>query len=538
MPGLLGICVFNDGLDEIEEQDHHRIFDKFEQAKRTRSGSVAGSGLGLSISKNIVESHGGRIWVESGQGKGTQFIFTLPILDVGQMSDDNRNWPEIEIPRFKVPPKILVVDDDVSCTFVFKGLLMARGYDVLVAHNGEKALQLARQRQPDLIVMDIRMPNLDGLQITDILHHDPDTREIPVLIISVTEAEEEAYRSGAAAYLPKPIQLNQLAMTVQELLMKRNLVRRMFHVLIIDDDPAIRAVCREVLENQGYSVQEAETGEGGLETLSRSSVDVVLLDVMLPDYDGFQVTEKIRADRNLADVPIIFISARGKTSDKVKALKTGGDDYLVKPFDALELGARVGSVITRKERESDSSPTTKLPGSVALQREITARLNTNLPFTLCYLDLDNLKAFNDYYGYAKADGVIAQTADLIRKAVEKYGSAEDFVGHIGGDDFVLLTKPEKIEQIGNEIASNFDRLIPLYYHQEDQERGYIEAEDRFGQVRRFRIMTISLAAVHIKPGTCRNHGEIAVRAAELKQQAKTIDGSILVQGSLEGDQEC
>lgn len=537
MPDLVGICVFNDG-EEIDEQDHERIFDKFEQARRTRSGSVSGSGLGLSISKNIVEAHGGSIWVESGRGDGTRFVFTLPALNQEtEPIAEELGLSLVPAPtRFKVPPRVLVVDDDPSTTFVFKGLLMACGYSVIVGHNGQEALRLARARHPDLIIMDIRMPDIDGLQITDILHHDPETQEIPVLVVSVAEAEKQAFSAGASAYLSKPVRLGQLLVTTQELLAQRNLVTRMFKVLIIDDDAAIRAVCREVLEKQGYAVSEAETGKAGLEMLAKVPADVVLLDVMLPDFDGFQVTEKIRSDRSMADVPIIFISARGQTSDKVRALKLGGDDYMVKPFDALELGARVDSVILRKERELDSSPTTKLPGSVALQREITKRLGIDQPFALCYLDLDNLKAFNDYYGYAKADGVISQTGDLIRKAVSKLGSPDDFVGHIAGDDFVLVTESERLEAIGTEIIETFDRLIPLYYHQEDQERGFIETEDRFGQVRRFNTMSISLAAVLVQPGDFRSHGEIAARAAELKMQAKAIEGSVLVQGGPEPEE--
>jgi DNA-binding response OmpR family regulator/signal transduction histidine kinase len=534
MPDLVGVSVFNDGA-EIDEQDHERIFDKFEQAKKNRSGSVSGSGLGLSISKNIVEAHGGKIWVESGRGEGTRFVFTLPVVPdpAAATEEDQISLLLDDQPRFKVPPKVLVVDDDQASTYVFKGLLMSNGYQVVVAHDGQTALQLARLRHPDLIIMDIRMPGLDGLQITDILHHDPETQEIPVLVVSVAGAEEDGYRAGAVGYLAKPVRLGQLVGKVRDLLTERNLVKRMFKVLIIDDDPAIRAVCREVLEKQGYAVQEADSGKTGLETMARSPVDVVLLDVMLPDFDGFQVTEKIRADRALADVPIIFISARGQTADKVRALKLGGDDYMVKPFDALELGARVDSLIQRKERELDSSPTTKLPGSVALQREITRRLSAKREFSLCYLDLDNLKAFNDYYGYAKADGVISQTGDLIRKAVEKLGATDDFVGHIAGDDFVLVTQPDRLEPIGNEIIANFDRLIPLYYHPEDQSRGYIETEDRFGQNRKFGVMTISLAAVHVEPGAFRSHGEIATRAAELKKRAKAIPTSVLVQGGAE-----
>ncbi len=537
MSGLVGVAVFNDG-EEIEEQDHERIFDKFEQAKRAR-GAVSGSGLGLSISKNIVEAHNGRIWVESGRGEGTHFIFTLP-LQTGEEPDEEVVEKEIATgerrpaPGFKTPPRILVVDDDTTVTYVIKGALMAYGHSVLVANNGGNALRLARERHPDLIIMDIIMPDVDGLEITDILQHDPQTREIPVLVLSVAKSAEEAYQAGASAYLPKPVRMDQLLETVNQLLMARRLVKRMYNVLIVDDDPAICAVCREVLEKQGYAVVEAASGAEAMDQINKSTFDLVLLDVMLPDFDGFQVTEKIRANRGLQDLPIIFISARGKTTDKVHALKLGADDYMVKPFDALELGARVDTVIKRKEREVDQSPTTKLPGSVALERELNRRLVGGRRFALCYLDLDNLKAYNDYYGYAKADGVIQQTGDLIRKAVEKLGSSNDFVGHIAGDDFVLVTEPKRLEAIGNEIIANFDRVIPLYYHQEDQQKGYIEAEDRFGENRRFPIMGISLAAIHVSPGEYRTHSEIATKAAAVKKRAKSVEGSILVQeGSAE-----
>jgi CheY-like chemotaxis protein/GGDEF domain-containing protein len=537
LPSFIGICVFNNG-QEIDEQDHERIFDKFEQARLSRVGMVAGSGLGLSISKSIVEAHGGCIWVESGRGQGTRFIFTLPELkETDALSQEEHKAPQVVSVRFKSPPRILVVDDDLSSTYVIKGVLIAHGYSVMVAHQGREAIRLARERRPDLIVMDIRMPQIDGLEATDILHHDPETRDIPVLMLSVMASEAEAFQAGASAYMKKPVTIEDLFKTVQRLLEERNLLKRMFQVLIVDDDPAICAICKEALEAQGYAVIEARNGEEALNILSSQTVDVILLDILLPDFDGFQITERIREDRRTAHVPIIFISARGGTSDKVRAFKLGGDDYMVKPFDALELGARVESVIKRKEREFDSSPTTKLPGSVALDRELNRRLAAKQPFTLCYLDLDNLKAFNDYYGYAKADGVIQQTGDLIRNAVEKYGTPSDFVAHIAGDDFVVVAEPRNLETISKEIIQNFDRVIPLYYREEDQARGYIEAEDRFGQQRRFGIMSISLAAVNVEPDQFRSHAEISARAAVLKKRAKSIPGSVLVQGGANDEEQ-
>lgn len=136
---------------------------------------------------------------------------------------------------------------------------------------------------------------------------------------------------------------------------------------------------------------------------------MLLLDVAMPDGDGFSFIEELKAERASSHLSVIFISARSDTASKIRALKLGGDDYLTKPFDAMELGARIESVLRRKEHELGASPTTQLPGSSAIEREVIQRLSKKRDFAFCYLDLDNLKAFNDYYGFAKADGVIRQT---------------------------------------------------------------------------------------------------------------------------------
>ncbi len=529
VPGWIGVCVFNDG-DEIADEDHERIFDKFEQARRGRGATVSGSGLGLSISRRIIEAHGGRIWVESGSGLGTRFIFTLEEAteDIQGQSQEVSLTEAPAQPRFKKAPRLLLVEDDDATAFVLKGFLISRGYRVRVAPDGQQALSQAHQWQPDIMLMDILLPDFSGLELTDVLRHDPSTRHVPVLALSAAAGEDAARQAGAASFIPKPLDLTRLEQTIERLLQEHAGLGRRFSVLVVDDDPAVRTLSREVLEAQGYSTLEAENGAQALAIVRSQPVDAVLLDLMLPDFDGFQVTEQIRANRETADIPIIFISARGQITDKVKALKIGADDYVVKPFDALELGARVESVIKRKERELDSSPSTRLPGSVALEKEVSRRLSERQPFCLCYLDLDNLKAFNDFYGYAKADGIIQQTATLIRKAVEKYGSPREFVSHIAGDDFVLVCRPEVLQPIADDIIQNFDRLIPLYYEPSDQARGYIETTDRFGEMRRFGIMSISLAAVTVEPGRYRSHAEISTRAAEVKRRAKEIPGSVLV----------
>jgi GGDEF domain-containing protein len=168
-----------------------------------------------------------------------------------------------------------------------------------------------------------------------------------------------------------------------------------------------------------------------------------------------------------------------------------------------------------------------------IEREVQRRLRDGRAFAFCYLDLDNLKAYNDYYGFAKADGVIRQTGDLLREIIRQAGGPEDFLGHVAGDDFVFIVDPSRVDAVCGRIIESFDRLIPLYYDGQDRERGYIEAEDRFGERRRFQLMSVSIAAV-MTDGRSADHAELARQAAELKKRAKAIPGSVYLRSDQPG----
>ncbi|HSM93072.1 MAG TPA: diguanylate cyclase, partial [Anaeromyxobacteraceae bacterium] len=202
------------------------------------------------------------------------------------------------------------------------------------------------------------------------------------------------------------------------------------------------------------------------------------------------------------------------------------DDYVTKPFDAQELVARVDAVIRRRESALLASPMTRLPGGRVIDQEVLRRLEAGTPFALSYLDLDNLKAYNDTYGYAKADGVLLQLAGILRDAVAEHGGDGAFLGHVGGDDFVLLTAPERAAVVCGEAIAAFDRVIPLYYDREDRERGFIEATDRYGARRQFSLLALSAATIVATPGRFRGHAELARAAAELKHRAKSVPGSV------------
>jgi PAS domain S-box-containing protein len=518
----VGVAVWNNGVS-IAEVDRERVFDKFEQVQSSSTRKVGGTGLGLAISRGIVEAHGGRIWVEDvADGEGTRFVAVLPLTPPDLPLDDAGAAPRPANPERSV----LIVDDDRYTTYIVKGMLAAGGYRAHVAHDSDSALTIARERKPDAITVDLRMPNVDGLALVEILKHDPDTRKTPVVVLSVSDDRERATQAGADGYLSKPVDAPQLLETISRLLAERGRSRQ--KVLLVDDDPGIRMICRDVLEGHGFAVREVEDGERALPEARRFKPDLVLVDVMMPGMDGFQLAQRLRGERETALAPIIFLTARGQTADKVRAFKLGAEDYLVKPFDSAELVARVEKALIRRDLELGASPTTRLPGSQAIEHEIDRRLSGSGEWAFCYLDLDNLKAFNDYYGYAKADGVILQTGDIVREVVARCGGPVDFIGHIAGDDFVFLTTPEFCDRVAITIIETFDRLVPLYYNKVDRERGFIETNDRYGVLRRFPIMSISIAALTSSAKRIRTHADLSSAAAEAKQVAKAIKGSSYV----------
>ncbi len=521
--GFAVVSCWNNG-DPIAEADLERIFEKFEQGASQRTRAVRGTGLGLAICRSIVEAHGGRIWAESGEGKGARFVVVVPLEPtVEVIRGDDEPAAAGRAPASK-PGTVLVVDDEADIAFTLKALLLARGHRVLAATRADEAVALARRLRPDVIASDVRMPEVDGFALLEILRHDPDTRGAKVLVFSVFDERDRAFKAGASAFLQKPLDVPRFLATVDGLLAQRRSGKPAAKVLVVDDDAAIRAICSEVLANVGYPVVAAGSLEQARVALREERPQMLLLDVHLPDGDGLAFLEEVNEERAARHLSVMFVTAQGDTASKVRALRLGADDYLVKPFDAMELAARVETVLRRKEAELGASPTTGLPGSAAVEREVERRLEKRLPFALCYLDLDNLKAYNDHYGYAKADGVVQQTGDLLRQVV---GGAGEFVGHIAGDDFVFVVGLDKVDDLCQQLLESFDRIIPLYYDGDDRRRGYIEADDRFGQRRRFPIMGITVVAV-VSQGQFKDHPEIARAAAELKKRAKQIPGSKFV----------
>ena len=306
-----------------------------------------------------------------------------------------------------------------------------------------------------------------------------------------------------------------------------DIVRR---VLVIDDDRNLRKIISTNLELAGYTVETAEDGPDALGKIGQFEPDLVLLDLMMPRMDGFEVAQQIRGHRlpSIANVPIIMLSAKSETEDKLRGFDAGADDYMTKPFGPQELLARVHAKIRRVEVDSSLSPLTKLPGNLRIEAELRRRLDKSLPFAVLYLDLDHFKAFNDVYGFTHGDEAIQLVAHVAVDAVRRRGTTSDFVGHIGGDDFIIVTEPDRAEEIAREIIAEFDRDIRQLYNAKDLKQGYIETRDRRGTLNRFPIMSLSIAIVSNDSGQLTNYAQVGEAAADLKRYAKSIAGSVFV----------
>lgn len=297
-------------------------------------------------------------------------------------------------------------------------------------------------------------------------------------------------------------------------------------ILIVDDDIDI---CRYVQVNlvlDGYVVDVSHDGEEGLERAFETAPDLVLLDVMMPGLDGTEVCRRLRSDPRTLGTAIIFLTARTQSNDKIAGLSAGADDYISKPFDPPELAARVRSALRRNKAMRDVSPLTGMPGNVSVTAELERRIaDAGADFAVCWADLDNFKAFNDFYGFLRGDEAIKLTARVLTHALDSRPWEHNMAGHIGGDDFVLICDPEQVESICMRAVSDFDEQVLGLYDADDLARGYIEVEDRRGELHRFPIMSLSMGVASSRQRAFVSRSEASEVASEMKAFAKSQPGS-------------
>jgi diguanylate cyclase (GGDEF)-like protein len=300
-------------------------------------------------------------------------------------------------------------------------------------------------------------------------------------------------------------------------------------ILVVDDDRDIARFVKVNLNIHGFDVLVAGDGLQALELVEEHRPDLAVVDLMMPRMDGLELTRRLRADPMTAALPVIMLTAKGMTVDKVVGLTAGADDYLVKPFDTLELIARVRSTLRRNQEFREVSPLTGLPGNTRVRREILDRMRSGTDYAVGYVDIDRFKSVNDVYGFERGDEFITALARSMHRAVVAAGLPPSFLGHIGGDDFVIVCHPDQVLPITQQAVVDFEQAADELYDPEHAKRGYIEVPDRRGNLHKAQLVTLSIGVAQ-STATGRKYvdpREVIAVASEMKKVAKGQPGSYI-----------
>jgi signal transduction histidine kinase/CheY-like chemotaxis protein len=323
----------------VTAEDRQRIFDAFQQGARLPR-QTEGTGLGLTLSKRILELHGGRIWVDSEAGQGSTFGFALPA-GSGELvlASVPRAGQASGLPTGVTPgpgPTVVVVEDDRRSFDLLRVYLEAAGARVVSARDGEEGLDTVRSLNPAGVVLDILLPGIDGWEVLARLKADPGTAAIPVIVVSMLDERGRGFALGAAEYLVKPVGKDQL---MAALYRAEAMPERKHTVVAIDDDPLAIELVRASLEPEGWTVLGAATGQEGLALIRERQPSAVLLDLLMPGMDGFEVVEALRADPDTKTVPVVILTSKSMTQQDKERLQ-GRITYVARKteFDLSGLG--------------------------------------------------------------------------------------------------------------------------------------------------------------------------------------------------------
>jgi len=290
-------------------------------------------------------------------------------------------------------------------------------------------------------------------------------------------------------------------------------------ILVVEDDFDISNMLRIYFQSQGYEVAVAPRGGDALEMCRQQLPNIVVLDIMLPDIDGYEVCRQLRSNLRTSHIPIIFLTQKDERSDKIQGLELGADDYITKPFDVEELRLRVKNAIARATYESLTNPTTGLPSARLIEDQLRRLLRRD-NWGIIYIGIDRLEPFKEVYGFVAADEVLRYTAMVLGEAADNIGTPEDFIGHIGGDDFLVITRKELIRPMVQDMTRRFSEGIVTHYDFKTRQQGYLAIRDDQGNEQRVGLMELAIGAISSDDGPFTDIREITEAAAAARRERR------------------
>ena len=315
--------VADTGVGMTREQQE-KVFEAFTQADLSTTRQFGGTGLGLAITQHFCRMMEGEILLESEAGKGSTFTMRLPA-KVGPVSgslSSTLEQGEVTVDDGEV---ILVIDDDEAARDIVLRYLTKEGFDAITANGGLEGLEKARQLRPAAITLDVSMPDMDGWSVLQELKKDEDLAEIPVILLTMVDDHSRGYTLGAADYLDKPIDRDRLISAL-----RRHVPEMSARIMVVEDDANTRAMMKRVLEKEGWQVAEADNGRAAIDSIARELPDLILLDLMMPELDGFDVVEELQKHEDWRDIPVVVVTAKQLSSQERERLKGHVDGVLEK----------------------------------------------------------------------------------------------------------------------------------------------------------------------------------------------------------------
>ena len=292
----------------------------------------------------------------------------------------------------------------------------------------------------------------------------------------------------------------------------------MKHFFLISSNPELFKLFKDIYPQAQWSV--SERGAGAIEYLFNDPPELLIVDNDLDDLKGLELIRLFKSENVYRQVPAIICLNQDDLPHDIDFAHLEADDFLLKPIEKTIALARLNLTMARAARALDANPLTKLPGNTSIIHKIQNLIDRKENFALAYADLDHFKSFNDKYGFSRGDEVLMMTARVIVNTIRAFAGMNSFVGHIGGDDFVFIVPPEKVENVCKVIIQNFDSIVPNFYDPEDREQGFIRSTDRQGKIQTFPIMALSIAVVFNHNAKLSHYGQASQIAMNLKKVAK------------------
>jgi diguanylate cyclase (GGDEF)-like protein len=427
----------------VKEEDIEKLFGEFEQLDSSIAREHAGTGLGLSLTKKLVELHGGNIWVESEPGKGCVFNIKLP-----QGTERKAEKKEVEAfdttvikqEELELKPLILVAGESEDINQLLEIYLTTEGYGVVTATDGEELIKKARKEKPFAIVMGITIPKKDGWEVLKELKATPYTADTPVVIISSTNNKDLGFALGAVDYLVKPVNKDSIIESLNRLSFTKRKRNGASNILIVDDEPQVLELLGDILLKEGFGVMKALGGEEGIKFAIERAPDLMILDLMMPGVSGFDVVDRLKDHPTARNIPTIIFTAKEITDEDKERLGKNIEKIVRKAgFSKEDLLADIRLLeMAYPEKSNMVDRNTKLFNrryfDIILAREIARSERYGHGFSVLLIDIDDFHKFNEQNSVSKGDEALCEITRLFKHDLRR----ADLVTRYGGDAFAVL----------------------------------------------------------------------------------------------------